>query len=253
MGLKVLLDSIDELSDEQKALYVEKDGKFLLDIEDVDSHPKVRGLVTANNENRRKRDEHKAALDEVNARLEGLPEDFGLTEYETLKEAAEGKGGAPTEEQLQAARDKIKDKLEKKHADELRARDERIEKLDGSLKRIVVDEALTSAMDAANIDPQHRPALKPFLKTQGKIVVEEADDQFKAIVDADGVPTPLTDYVQEWAGSEAGKIYVAKSTGPNPKGGQTTGGGKTISRAEFDALSIPEQGAKAREGIQIVD
>jgi len=66
---------------------------------------------------------------------------------------------------------------------------------------------------------------------------------------------PLADYIKEWAGSDAGKKFVAA---PNNSGGGAGGsngtgsGGKTVTRAQFEAM---DQGARttfAKEGGKVV-
>lgn len=62
MGLKAILETIDDLSEETRSLYSEqKVGEktvFVLNVEDIDNHPKVRGVITANNENKRNDPDH---------------------------------------------------------------------------------------------------------------------------------------------------------------------------------------------------
>ncbi|MDA4848025.1 hypothetical protein [Hoeflea poritis] len=72
MPIPVMLDSLDDLSDEMKENYAkdEKSGKFLLQIEGLEEHPDVRGLSTANKTNRTKRDELKAENEDPQKSLE---------------------------------------------------------------------------------------------------------------------------------------------------------------------------------------
>jgi hypothetical protein len=257
MGIKAIVESLDDLPDELKGMYSEHkdaDGeKFVLEIDDVDSHPKVRGLISSHRTSKQARDTAKAELDEIKKRFSWVPEDLDADALEALKDAAEGKGGKPTDEQLQAVREKVREKLETKFNAEIGTRDERISRLEGAIRRMTVDDGLSSAMDAANIDAIHKAKLLPYLKTRGTIQVEEDGEAFKAAVDTDMGPVSLAQFVSDWAGTDDGKLYVAKSTGPNPKGGNRPGAPKTITRGEFDALNHKVQRETVAEGVQIVD
>lgn len=252
MGLKALVDSLDDVQDTFKEFYKEEGGKFVLDIEGIDDHPKVRGVITANRENVKKRDTYKAEADALKGRLTGLPDDFDLSTYETLKAAAEGKGGKPPEEQINEAREKLRISLEGKHKTEIDTRDARLASLTGAINRMTVDEGLSKAMDEASIDPRHKTKLLPYLKSAGKILTEEVDGVFKASVETDLGNVSLSKFVSEWASSDDGKIYVAKSTGADPKGGKGVGG-KTMKRADFNALDPKSQAETVKGGTSIVD
>jgi len=252
MGLKALVETLDDVQDTFKEFYKEEGGKFVLDIEGIDDHPKVRGVITANRENVKKRDAYKAEADALKTRFNGLPDDFDASTFEQLKAVAEGKG-SPTEEQIQQIRDKVREKLEAKYNGEIQTREERLAKLNGALHRMTIDDGLSRAMDEASIDTRHKSKLLPYLKSAGKIAVEEDGDVFKAVVETDLGAVSLAKYVSEWASSDDGKIYVAKSTGPNPNGGKGGSGGNTMKRAEFNALPLAEQAKVATSGTAIVD
>lgn len=254
MGLKALLDSLDDVQDELKDHYKQDGDRFVLDIDGIDDHPKVRGVITANKANKDKRDQLKSELDGLKARLDGLPEDFDASVYQELRQAAEGKGGTPTEEQLEEARAKIRKKLETDFGKERAGLEDRLSKLNGTLHRMTIDRGLADAMDQAQIDPRHKAKLLPYFKTAAKIVVEESDDGFSAKFDTDMGQVSLGDYVREWATSDDGKIYVAKPTGPSPKGGAGGhGGNKTITRSQFDAMGHAERSQAAKDGFKVVD
>lgn len=253
MGIKALLESVDDLPDGMKDFYKEDGDKFVLDIDDIDSHPKVRGVITANRENKTKRDALRAELDGFKDKYSWLPEDFDADALESLKQSAEGKGGAPTEEQIADMRAKIAEKLEKKYQPEISSREERLGKLTGAIQRMTIDDGLSRAMDEASIDPLHKSKLLPYLKTRAKIQVEEDGDTFKAVVDTDMGGVTLQQFVTEWAGSDDGKPYVAKSTGPDVKGGKGGSGSDKIKRSAWDGMSQFERSEAAKAGKKVVD
>ena len=253
MGIKALIESVDDIPEGMTDFYKQDGDKFVLDVEDIDSHPKVRGVITANASNKQMRDKLRNELEEFKTRYSWLPEDFDADALESLKEQAQGKGGQPTEEQMSEMRSKIAEKLEKKYLPEIQSREEKLGKLSGAIQRMTVDDGLSRAMDEAGIDPLHKAKLLPYLKTRGKIQVEEDGDMFKAVVDTDMGPVSLTQFVTEWAGSDDGKPYVAKATGPNPRGGSGGGESKTIKRSTWDKMSQYERSEAAKSGKKVVD
>ena len=255
MGVKAVVESVDGLSEEMQSLYKQEGDVYVLDIDGVDDHPKVRGVVTANKSNKEKRDQHKAELDALKKRLEGLPEDFDHSAYEELVAAAEGKGGQVTEDQIAEMRDKIRAKLEKQYTQQIEERDEKNGKLSSAINRMTVDGGLSRAMDEAQIDPKHKKAVLALLKTSANINVEETDDgTFRPFVETDMGPQDLTKFVSDWAASDDGKHYVAQSTGPTPRGGKSGGAGsKTMKRSEFDALAPAQKSQTIADGVEIVD
>ncbi|MCW2309715.1 hypothetical protein [Rhodobium gokarnense] len=281
MGVKAILSSeqFEELTDDNiKDLYRQNDGKYVLDVEGIDNHPKVATLKTAHERSKRSvkalrdaahgrevdetaidDDQTKAALEKMRSRYSFLPEDFDQDAFDALQEAAKGKGGQPTEEQLAQMREKLTEKLEKKYADRHAAEIEPLkaegEELKGAINRYIVDGGLAAAMDAADIDPKHKGVLLPYLKTRGKIRVERDDDGNRtAVVETDMGNVALKEWVSEFAGTDEGKQYVAKPTGPDPRG--NNGGrasGKTISRAKFDAMGQSERAKAIKDGMKVVD
>ena len=47
MGIAAILESVDDLSDDVKGLYTERDGKFYLDVDGIETQPKVLNLKNA--------------------------------------------------------------------------------------------------------------------------------------------------------------------------------------------------------------
>lgn len=254
MGIKAMLDSVDELPEAVKSYYKQDGDRFVLDIEEIDNHPSVRGVITANKTNKETRDRLRAEVEALKARTSFLPEDFDADAFENLRAAAEGKGTKTTDEQLAEIRAKAADAAAKKFQPEIETREQRIAKMDAALKRMVIDDGLMRAMDEARIAPEHRDMLLPGLKARAKIEIQEDGDAYKAAVDTDLGPVSLAQYVKEWAGSDSGKIYVAKSTGADPKGGRGgTGGSKTMKTDEFNALSAHERNSFMKAGGSLVD
>lgn len=186
MALKAILDSLDSVPDAQRGLYVAKDGKFYLDV-DQDSAEEAfaSGL-------KRNRDE---ALKEARAAKAKLAAYDGVDaeEFKRLKDAA-----AEADRKKAAAEGDFK-ALEKqlidKHGQELGAKDKQIEKRQKALERRLVDAELTRAIAAHKGDPDL------LLNYARQFVrVKETDDDFEGFVAdekgnpriADGKGTPMT-------------------------------------------------------------
>lgn len=221
MALKAILDSLDSVDAALHEFYTEKDGKFILQIEGLREHPEATALRNALDRVRREKTELTDKMTSLEARLDGLPDDFSAEQYEDLKAKAEAGGGADVDEQVQRVRDQMQrriDQLTTKHQNDLRARDEKIAQKDAQLERTIIDRGLQAAMDEANIDPKHKKMLAPYLRTLGKAKVTDDAGELVALIETDMGEVPISKFVADWASSDAGKEYVSKPTGLDSKG-----------------------------------
>jgi hypothetical protein len=227
VALKAILDSLDGVETTLHDLYEEKDGKFVLQIEGIESHPGAQSLKAALDRVRSEKRTVTEKLTTAESRLEGLPDDFDADAYETLRATAEGKEPAKLDERLE----RQKADLEKKHNIEKGKLEARANKLDGTLRRVMVDDGLTKALLDAGVDKIYLPAAKALLKEKGQIKLVEDDDAIQVFAD-DGVNdhTPLVDYVRRWATEDEGKPFIAKPTGGGAGGGE----GKRFGENPFD-------------------
>lgn len=254
MALKTILDGLDDVSEALRGEYKEVDGKFILDIEGIDAHPSVVNLKTAHERQKTANKTLQTDLAAAKTRLEGFPDDFDADAYEALKATAEGKAPAKTDEQVA----QVRAQLEKKHNAELAKKDERINALTGAVTKATIDDGLSKALDEAGIDPAFKPGAMALLKSKGAVKLVEEDGAFKATVETDMGPMPLSGYVKDWSGSDEGKIYVKKPTGGDAPGGNgqkfadnpwDSSNGKKPNLTRQQAL-ITENAAKARQMAQ---
>lgn len=215
MALKSKVDSLDSVEAQFHDLYEEKDGAYVLAVDGLDQHPGAQALKSALDRERTQRRTLSEKLTAAEARLEGLPDDFDADAYEALRQQADGKEAPQLDERLSAQ----KAQLEAKWAKEREKLEARASKLDGTLRRVMVDEGLTKALLDAGVDKSFLPAAKALLKEKGQIKLVEDDDAVQVFAD-DGVNdrTPLTDYVRAWATQDEGKPFIAKPTGGDAKG-----------------------------------
>lgn len=194
MALKSLLETLDGLDDAVKALYVEKDGKFILDLEGVDAHPEVANL--------------KSAYERVKAEKATLK-----TEADKAKgELAEALKGKPDEAALIAERQRLE-----AERDEWKGK---AEALDGKLTGVTRDQALTAALAASGVtDPGLQAGAVAMLAPSIKMV------DGKPVVETDMGPKALADHVAHWTAG-AGKAFVTPAAGGGAKGSDSQNGGK---------------------------
>ncbi|WP_323033168.1 hypothetical protein, partial [Paracoccus sp. (in: a-proteobacteria)] len=174
-----VLDSLDSIDAAFHDHYSEKDGKFYLQIDGIKDHPDPQALRSALERVRQEKKDLIAAHEADKLRLDGLPDDFDASAYDALKAQAEGKDPPKTDEQVT----RVREQLERKHQAELGKKDERIAVLERQIGKVTIDDGLSKAMDDANVDPKHKAKLLPYLKAIGAIKLEEADGEFKAMVE----------------------------------------------------------------------
>lgn len=216
MALKATIDSLDSIEPALHDHYEERDGKYVLSLEGIEQHPGTQSLKAALDRVRGEKRAIAEKLTVAESRLDGLPDDFDADTYETLRQQAEGKDAPQLDERLNTQ----KAQLEAKFAREREKLEARAAKLDGTLRRVMVDEGLTKSLLDAGIDKTFLPAAKALLKEKGQIKLVEDDDAIQVFAD-DGVNdrTPLADYVRAWATQDEGKPFIAKPTGGDAKGG----------------------------------
>lgn len=259
MPLKAVVEKLDDVAAELHALYIERDGKFVLDVEQdsIREHPNV---VALSNALARQKDDNRKAKEriaELEAKIKGLPEDFDPTEVEALKEkiaeleaAADGDPKSKEKQQKDAAR--LREMLDQKMAAERKRWEtekaelqRQIADKSARIAKLLVDNGLDAAMDGANIDPKYRKAVRAMLRDQVK-VVDRDDGSSVAVVETDLDPELALDrFVADWSQSDDGRIYVG-----TPKGGGAGGGGggaTTKNPWSKDHWNLTEQGKLIRE------
>lgn len=246
MPLKAIVDTLDDVPEAIRGEYAEEGGKFHLRVDGINEHPQVLNLKTAHERQKAKNAELTAKLSEATARYQGLPDDFTVEAYESLKAAAEGKGGQSVEE---AAR--LRKQLEEKHAKDLASVQAQLESERSVTMKLLVDEGLTKALATAKVRPELMEGAQAVLR--GMVKVADENGRRYAYVDTDMGPTPLDQFVSQWAAS-TGRAYVAPPSGGDAPGGHGGGNAKTITRAEFEKLDpVAKHKAMTKDGVTVVD
>lgn len=233
MVLKYQLDKLDGLADDVKALYTEKDGKFVLAI---DGLPDVAGL--------------KSKVDELLAekKAEKKRADEAAEAARLAAEEAARKGGdvAAIEKSWQ---EKLA-KREKELTDQNAA-------LSGNINSMLVDSV--AAKLASEIAVQgSADLLIPHIK--GRLAAEQRDGQFVTVIrDAAGMPSAATldDLKNEFIGNAvfAPVIVGSKATGGGAGGGNRGGGAaaKSVTRTAFEQMSAQQRMDHSKAGGTITD
>lgn len=191
-----------------------------------------------------KRDELLGANKDLKAKLKEIED-----ERDEAAAAAAAKSGNVEE---------VKAQLEAKHKKDMEALTQRAESAESQLQKHVISEGLTNALVKAKVKPEMMDAATALIKSTFKGEVGNNDGTPFAKFDGKAVD----DFVTGWAESESGKRFVLAeqnsgggSNGANGEGKAGTGKGKTMTRAEFDALSPMEKSkaSTAEGGLTLTD
>lgn len=249
MGVKAVYASADDVPEELKEFYTEgDDGQMILDVEDVDSHPTVRGVVTANKENKSKRDALRRENEELRAKVENLPEDFDADEWERLKS---GKSGDEAIEQLKEQHARAVEKLKTQHSEELAKANEQLQERDGYIDRTTRLDHLRKALREAGVDPTHEDLITDHLSPKIKVTRED-DGSRRPFVETDLGEKAVDEFVAEWAKTK-GKPYLKPVSGPDAQGGNKRSGSKTMTREQFEQLDPTARAEAMAAKVELVD
>lgn len=237
--LKFTVDSLEGIPEAAKAFYAEKDGKFTLQVEGAESAESVNGLKTALVKER----ENAGRWAKF-----GKPEDLDAKMAEL--EARAAKGGKGGEEAQQ-----IIDQMKTQHANELKARDERITAMQG--RQAMAD--LKAELARNGVVPEGLDLLANFGNTRirfnddGTPKVLAADGQTPMIGSGANGGATLADLAKELASSIP---HLVKDAGAGGGGKPPGSGGKqaaTIKRSEFDALPPAQRVEAMKNGTKVTD
>ena len=146
MGLQFKVENLNNVAEELKKLYTERDGAFYLDVEGMPSGKTDEDVKKLQNALEKERNDHKAAKEKIRAFVDEFGDSESIRERFDELENLKSSGGKSTEKE----RDSYKTQFEarQKRLDELEAVDKRT-KVHGKLKEIV--EALDAKYDKSKI------------------------------------------------------------------------------------------------------
>ena len=224
--LKTVLDTLEGVDDAVKGFYAETDGKFILQVEGVDSHPDVAALKNAYTATKADRDAARQERDAAKALAKDFPDDFDAEKWAKLKDGKPDEAAlVKLRQTLEAERDDWKGKFEAER---------------GISLRNALDRDLTDALNGAGVTT---PAFAKAARTMLADGVKIGEDG-KPFVETDMGPMALTDHVKRWAAGE-GKPFVTPASGGGAPGGKNGNG--PVNADQFAAMGDKERTALFRE------
>lgn len=120
----------------------------------------------------------------------------------------------------------------------------------GAARTYALDAEINAAIAAGNIVPALVPAFTAMVRQNAK--ADLVDGKYNVLIG----DKPARDYITNFLGTEEGKAFKAAPV--NGGGGaqgsaSTNGGGKQLTRGEFDALDQGSRATFAKEGGKVVD
>lgn len=254
MALEIVVDTLDVVPETLRSLYAEKDGKFHLDVAGL---PDNSGLMSALEKERAAAKAAEKARKELEARYKDVDPD----KYRQIMSKFDG----DEEAQLLAA-GKVDEVIAKRTA----KRDaEWQRKLDEAMNASNAEKAKAEKFLGRVLDDQIRAAVNGKVHEKavedalfrGRMMFSLNDDGVAVQKDKDGSvvigkdgKTPFMP--SEWIESmreSAPHWFPATGTGTGARQAASSGGAKTISRAQYEVLTPAEQKAAINSGIKVVD
>jgi hypothetical protein len=202
--LKTVLETLDGVDDAVKTFYAETDGKFILKVDGVDSHPDVANLKTAYERVKADRDKLRQERDDATAKLKSVPDDFDPEKWARAKEGkADPQQLAQLRQTLEAERDEWKGKFEGIVAE--------------SRQKAIRDAVQKALADSGVPEGARRGAALDMM--DGRKVDLQGE---MPTIDTDMGPMPVAEYAKRWV-SKDGAAYVPKPSGGDAKGNNGTG------------------------------
>lgn len=249
MVLRAVIESEAEIPEALKGEYIEKDGKFFLDLDNtLNTHTAIVPLATALATIKREKKTVQDKLTLLEAKVVGLPDDFDpskyadiLAELETLK--ADPNRDKDTEAKLQKERERYEQRLrdaEAKRLADLKTKDDEIKERDTLIHETLVDGGLTEALVKYGIAKEFMGATRALLRGSVKV---RKDDEGKrhAVVDTDLGEVDIDKFVENWSKSDDGKPFVVPAKGSGSHG-SGNGRGSEINPWAKDSFNLTEQG-----------
>lgn len=239
MALKAVLESIDDLDEVLKGEYTEQNGKFYLDIAEIDAHPKVVALKNAHERQKTDNAGLKTKITELETKFKDVPDDWSVDEWNRLVALDDGetdpaKRKIKADERLTQLRTTFEQQisaLKSKYDKDIGEKDAIINTERGLRAQDKADLALDKAMDKANIDPKFRSAVRALHKSGIKHAIDD-DGSVRVFFESDLGEIEPENFINNWAQSDDGKVFVSIATGPS---GQQVNGNKGITNNPFTA------------------
>ena len=217
MAIKTQFVTQEEIPEALKEHAVEVDGKWVVEVTDIETHPKVNKLRNAYTKEKEKRDAQAAQIADLQVKLDLMPEDFDADRWTQLK-LMESKAIDPEKQkeaikkELDAQRIAVKADLEKAHAAEKKALEDAQQKLKNFLEKTIKQDRLREGLVAAGVSKELLAGAMALL--QSRITIVEDGEDFKDVVETDMGEISAKEYAIQWVQKDEGKPYVKPASGP---------------------------------------
>jgi len=238
MAIKTQYESAEEIPEYLRDHSVEVDGKFIIEVDDVETHPKVVKLKNAYTREKEKRDGQKQTiadlqvkLDAIQVKLDAIPEDYDPERWTELK-LMETKAIDPEKQkeaikkELETQRQNVKADLERAWEVEKQQYEKENTVLKDFLEKTIKQDRLREGLVAAGVAKEFLAGAMALLHPRVKIVQDEGN--FKDVVETDMGDINAKDYAAKWVTQDEGKPYVKAATGPDLKPGPNNKGVPTV-------------------------
>lgn len=229
MALKVILENLEGVDPLLQEHYTEKDGKFVLEIEDdIRKHPKGGSLQATIDRIKAEKKTLTDKLVTVEAKLADLPDEFNAEQYATdMDELAEFRrkktGENPPDDEARQSQKRLYEqriaKLEEKHATEKSQLEAEKKDLEGQIERVMGDDGLMKALVTVGVDKKLLPGATALLRKSVKVTRVDGNGEWHAFINTDQGEEEIEAFVQNWAQSDEGSVYIEKAKGGDSKGG----------------------------------
>lgn len=233
--LKAVLEKLDELPEQLHEFYTEQEGKFYLNVEEVESHPAAKALQGALEAQKAARKKAAEEIAKLKERLAKVPDNFDPTELDKLRnqvsemtakieeyEMDPAKKTPPDTKHLQElaqARRMLEQKItgmEKAHAAELAKQEQILAKKEAFIRKLMVEEELSKGLLDVGVNKSLFRGAQAMLAPMIKI--EEEDDGYRVFVPTDTGDLDIPKFLADWSASDEGKAFI-----PPPKGADAAG------------------------------
>lgn len=249
MALRAVIDKPEDVPDALKAEYVEKDGKFYLDLDNtINNHTSILPLSIALNNLKKEKKTLQDKIVVLETRTAGLPDDFDPAKYadivaelDTLK--TDPNRDKDAEAKLQKERERYEQRLrdaEAKRVNDLKAKDAEITERDTLIHETLVDGGLTEALIKHGVAKEFMGATRALLR--GAVKVQKGDDGKRhAVVSTDLGDVDIDHFVENWSKSDDGKPFVTQAKGSGSHG-SGNGRGSEINPWVKETFNLTAQG-----------
>ena len=247
MGMKAIVDSIEDLPEALREFYAEKDGKFQLSVDGMTSKDKL--------------DEFRTNNVDLLKQLKDMKGKYGNIDMEKYQELMLAEQENKDKEMIDAGKiDELLEERTKRMREELQGTNDELtgnnQKLTARLEKLVIDNAARDAAIKAGVVPTAVNDVLSRVRGTFSLDGDDAmpkDSEGNVIYGSDG-STPLS--IADWVTGlqkEAPHLFPASSGGGSQHNSGGQGSSKTMGRSEFDKTDQLGRTTFLKDGGKVVD